>query len=243
MFPLIDKLFRKKEQTPPFCSAIVPAAGSSRRMGGENKLLASIGGAPVIGRTIQALESSPYISEIILAVREEDLLLMADICKAYNVSKPMKLVCGGESRMESVMAALRECDERAAFAAVHDGARPLVSRAVIDSTIERAFACGAAAPAVPVKDTIKVAVGNVVQHTPDRSTLYAIQTPQVFDIDLLSAALQAAADEKAAITDDCSAVERIGKEIYLTAGSYRNLKITTPEDLLLAEAIWLSGEI
>jgi len=240
MIALIEKLFRKKENSPPFCSAIVPAAGSSRRMGGENKLLASIGGAPVIARTIQALEQSPYISEIILAVREEELVLMAEICKAYNVSKPMKLVRGGADRMESVMAALKECDERAAFAAVHDGARPLVSRAVIDAAIERAFSCGAAAPAVPVKDTIKVARGNIVEYTPERATLYAVQTPQVFDIDLLRTALQSAADDNAPVTDDCSAVERLGKEIYLTEGSYENLKITTPEDLLLAEAIWMS---
>lgn len=238
MFQLIQKIWKKKDKELPFCSAIVPAAGSSRRMGGENKLLASLGGAPVIGRTIQALEQSAYINEIILAVREEDLLMMAEICKAYNISKPMKLVVGGESRMESVMAALRECDARVAFAAVHDGARPLVSREVIDSTIEKAFSCSAAAPAVPVKDTIKIAEDNVVKNTPDRSTLFAVQTPQVFDVDLLRSALQSAVDENASVTDDCSAVERLGKEIYLTDGSYENIKITTPEDLLLAEMIW-----
>jgi len=240
MISLLTKLFSKKDAAPPFCSAVVPAAGSSRRMGGENKLLLSLGGAPVIARTVQALEQSEYIAEIILAVREEDLLMMAEICKAYAVSKPLKLVAGGESRQESVMAALRECDSRAAFVAVHDGARPLVERDVIDRTIEQAFSCAAAAPAVPVKDTIKVAAGHIVQNTPERSTLFAVQTPQVFDIDLLRTALQAAADSNASITDDCSAVERLGKEIYLTDGSYTNIKITTPEDLILAEAIWNS---
>ena len=96
----------------------------------------------------------------------------------------------------------------------------------------------AAAPAVPVKDTVKVAAGGVVRHTPDRSTLFAVQTPQVFDRDLLCSALQAARESGAAITDDCSAVERLGKEVSLTEGSYENLKITTPIDLVLAEAIW-----
>jgi len=238
MISILQKIFHKKDAAPPFCSAVVPAAGSSRRMGGENKLLASIAGAPVIARTVQALEQSDYICEIILAVREEDLLTMAEICKAYNVSKPLKLVVGGENRLESVMAALRECDEKAAFVAVHDGARPFVTKTVIDAAIERAFSCAAAAPAVPVKDTIKVAEGNVVKNTPDRATLFAVQTPQVFDIDLLRTALQSAANDGAAITDDCSAVERLGKEIYLTDGSYENIKITTPEDLILAEAIW-----
>lgn len=238
MISLFEKLFRKKDAAPPFCSAVVPAAGSSRRMGGENKLLASLGGAPVIIRTLQALDQSDYICEIILAVREDDLLTMAEICKAYHISKSVKLVVGGEDRVASVMAALRECDERASFAAVHDGARPLVTKEVIDAAIERAFSCSAAAPAVPVKDTIKVAEGRIVRNTPDRATLFAVQTPQVFDIDLLRTALQSAADNHAVITDDCSAVERVGKEIYLTDGSYENIKITTPEDLILAEAIW-----
>jgi len=238
MISLIQKLFPKKDSVPPFCSAVVPAAGSSRRMGGENKLLASLGGAPVIIRTIQALEQSAYISEIILAVRDEDLLLMADMCKAYSISKPLKLVTGGKNRQDSVMSALRECDSRASFVAVHDGARPLVTKDVIDCTIERAFSCAAAAPAVPVKDTVKVAVGHIVQQTPDRSTLFAVQTPQVFDIDLLRSALQSAIDDNAVLSDDCSAVERLGKEIYLTEGSYANMKITTPEDLIFAEAIW-----
>ena len=240
MFQKIKNFLTGRGETPPFCSAVVPAAGSSRRMGGENKLLMSVGGVPVIARTLLALAGSERISEIVVAVREEELLTIAEICKAYEIEKPLKLVAGGESRMDSVMAALAECDSRAELIAVHDGARPLVTAEVIDEAVGRAEEVYAAAPAVPVKDTVKVAVQNVVQSTPDRSELFAVQTPQVFDAALLRAALQAAKEAGESPTDDCAAVERLGKQVYLTQGSYENIKITTPEDLVLAEAIWES---
>lgn len=238
MFQKIKNLLTRRGSEPPFCSAIVPAAGSSQRMGGENKLLMSVGGVPVIARTLLALAGSERISELVVAVREEELLTVAEICKAYEIEKPLKLVTGGESRMASVLAALAECDSRAELIAVHDGARPLVTPEVIDAAIAKAEEVYAAAPAVPVKDTIKVAAQNVVQSTPDRSELFAVQTPQVFDAALLRAALQAAKEAGEPLTDDCAAVERLGKQVYLTAGSYENIKITTPEDLILAEAIW-----
>lgn len=209
-------------------------------MGGENKLLMSIGGVPVIARTLLALAGSERISELVVAVREEELLTIAEICKAYEIEKPLKLVAGGASRMESVLAALAECDSRAELIAVHDGARPLVTAEVIDEAVEKAAEVYAAAPAVAVKDTVKVARQNVVQSTPDREELFAVQTPQVFDAALLRAALQAAKEAEAVLTDDCAAVERLGKQVYLTRGSYENIKITTPEDLVLAEAIWES---
>ena len=135
--------------------------------------------------------------------------------------------------------ALEECDPRATLAAVHDGARPLVTVDVIDEAVRRAAECYAAAPAVPVKDTIKEAgEDGVVTATPDRSRLFAVQTPQVFDMDLLKGALKAALDAGITLTDDCGAVERLGKQVVLTKGSYENIKITTPEDLILAQAIW-----
>ena len=237
------KALRARREQRPFCSALVPAAGSSRRMGGENKLLLPLGGMPVIARTLLALSGSDLVDEIIVAVRQEDLLTMADAARACGMEKPLKIVAGGESRTASVLAALAACDERAEFAAVHDGARPLVTRRVIDETIRRAFSCAAAAPAVPVKDTVKVAgPDRVVVETPPRETLFAVQTPQVFDRALLAAALRSALDDGAALTDDCSAVERLGKEVYLTEGDYENLKITTPEDLVTAEAIWAHRE-
>lgn len=184
-----------------------------------------------------ALNGAELVDEIVVAVREEDLLPTGDLCRIYGVSKPVKIVRGGETRLASVLAASLECREDAAFLAVHDGARPLADPALIDRVVALAHRTNAAAPAVPVKDTIKVIRDNVVVSTPPREELRAIQTPQVFDAQLLRAALQAAAASGVEVTDDCSAVERLGKEVYLTEGSYENLKITTPEDLLLAEGL------
>lgn len=237
MLGFLKRLFAGPEERRPFCSAILAAGGSYSRMGGENKLFASVGGMPVLARSVLALAGSPLVDEIVIAVREEDLLAAADLCKAYGLEKPLKIVVGGATRLESVMAALLECSDQSQLVAVHDGARPLVTREIIDRTIEKAQEAYAAAPAVPVKDTIKVAENGIVLETPDRSKLFSVQTPQVFDRSLLSAALQAAKDAGTTVTDDCSAVERLGKEVYLTEGSYENIKITTPEDLALAEAI------
>ena len=238
MKKLFSKLFhKKKKEAHPFCSAIVAAAGSSRRMEGENKLLLPLDGIPVLARTLMALNGAELVDEIVVAVREEDLLPTGDLCRIYGVSKPVKIVRGGETRLAAVLAASLECRADAAFLAVHDGARPLADPALIDRVVALAHRTNAAAPAVPVKDTIKVIRDNVVVSTPPREELRAIQTPQVFDAQLLRAALQAAAASGVEVTDDCSAVERLGKEVYLTEGSYENLKITTPEDLLLAEGL------
>ena len=234
---LIKKLLGRKDNSRPICSAVVPAAGSSSRMGGENKLFMMLDGIPVLARTLLALDSAALVDEIVVASRESDLLAIADLCRDYGVRKPVKIVLGGESRLESVLLATLECRQDAAFRAVHDGARPLADGAFIDAVIAHAQRTNAAAPAVPVKDTIKVARDGVVESTPDRSLLFAVQTPQVFDAQLLRAALQSAKEADAAVTDDCSAVERLGKSVYLTEGSYENIKITTPEDMILAAAI------
>ena len=233
---LFSKLFGKKENKAdhPFCSVIVAAAGSSRRMEGQNKLMLPLDGIPVLARTLLALDGSRLIDEIVVAVQEEDLLPTGDLCRLYGVTKPVKIVRGGESRLDSVLAAAMECREDAAFLAVDDGARPLADPELIDRVVALAHRTNAAAPAVPVKDTIKVVRDGRVESTPDRALLRAVQTPQVFDAQLLRAALQSAQTLGAEITDDCSAVERLGKEVYLTEGSYENIKITTPEDMLLA---------
>ena len=233
----LSKLFSKEKKTYPICSAVVAAAGSSSRMGGANKLLLPLEGIPVLARTLRALDDAQLITEIVIAAREEDLLAIGDLCKTYGISKPVKIVRGGDTRVASVLAAALECREDGAFIAVHDGARPLAEPELIDSVIQLAFRTNAAAPAVPVKDTIKVVEDGKVVSTPDRESLRCIQTPQVFDAALLRAALQAAVAADLPITDDCSAVERMGKEVYLTEGSYENIKITTPEDMALAAAI------
>ena len=155
----------------------------------------------------------------------------------------MKIVRGGASRLESVYLASLECRADTAFLAVHDGARPLATPELIDRTIALAHRTNAAAPAVPVKDTIKIVQDGRVTGTPDRDSLRAIQTPQVFDAALLRAALESARTTGEVLTDDCSAVERLGKEIYLTDGSYENIKITTPEDLALAAELLHQREV
>ena len=237
MNKLIKKIFHRTAEDHPYCSAIVPAAGSSRRMGGENKLLMQVGGMPVLARTLLALDHARLVDEIVIATREEDLMLIGDLCKQFAITKPVKIVRGGDTRQESVLAAALECRPEGKFIAVHDGARPLATPELIDSVIALAHKTNAAAPGVPVKDTIKVVRDGKVVSTPDRDTLRAIQTPQVFDAQLLRAALQSAVEKGASITDDCSAVELLGKEVYLTEGSYENIKITTPEDVAQAEEI------
>ena len=227
-------LRRIKDANRPRCAALVAAAGASSRMGGVNKLLEPLDGVPVLVRTLVSFQLAEEVDEIVVAAREEDLLPVGDLCKIYGITKPVKIVRGGESRQESVYLASLECREDAAFLAVHDGARPLASPALIDAVISLAYRTNAAAPAVPVKDTIKVVRDGKVEATPPRDSLRAIQTPQAFDAALLRGALQSARDTGVEVTDECSAVELLGKEIYLTEGAYENIKITTPEDLLLA---------
>ena len=239
---LWQKLFPDHRPATPYCSALIAAAGSSQRMAGENKLLLPLGGKSVLAHTLQAVDAAAGVNEIVIAAREEDLVKFAELCKLWGIQKPVKIIVGGKTREESVLRAAIEANENADLLAVQDGARPFVTPELIDSVIEAARVHFAAAPAIPVKDTVKVAVDGVVRETPDRSLLYAVQTPQVFDAQLLRAALKSAVDAGAVLTDDCSAVERLGKEIYLIAGLEENIKITTPLDMILAEAILAKRE-
>ena len=239
---LWQKLFPDHRPATPYCSALIAAAGSSQRMAGENKLLLPLGGKSVLAHTLQAVDAAAGVDEIVIAAREEDLVKFAELCKLWGIQKPVKIIVGGKTREESVLRAAIEANENADLLAVQDGARPFVTPELIDSVIEAARVHFAAAPAIPVKDTVKVAVDGVVRETPDRSLLYAVQTPQVFDAQLLRAALKSAVDAGAVLTDDCSAVERLGKEIYLIAGLEENIKITTPLDMILAEAILAKRE-
>ncbi len=225
------------------CAALVAAAGSSSRMGGVNKLLLPLDGVPVLARTLEALQRAEQVDEVIVAAREEDLVPISQLCRTYGISKCTKVIRGGETRVHSVMLAALEASPDTELLAVQDGARPLVAPDLIDRVITAASRCGAAAPAVMVKDTIKsVRPDGAVVETLPRDTLRAVQTPQVFEADLLKAALQAALEENAPITDDCSAVERLGKTVYLVEGDERNLKITTLTDMILAEALLQAEE-
>ena len=230
------KKFRDAQR--PCCAALVAAAGSSSRMGGVNKLLQPLDGIPVLARTLTALQMARRIDEIVVAAREEDFLEISQLCRTYGITKCTKVIRGGESRAHSVLLAALEAGEGMELLAVQDGARPLVTPELIDAVAEAAARTGAAAPAVAVKDTIKsVREDGTVAETLDRSALRAVQTPQIFEGSLLKAALQAAVEGDIPVTDDCSAVERLGKRVYLVDGDEENLKITTPVDLILAEAI------
>lgn len=231
--------FKKiREAQRPYCTALVAAAGSSTRMGeGVNKLLEPLSGVPVLARTLQALNRAAGIDAIVIAAREEEILPFSDLCRTYGITKPVKVVRGGDSRTESVLCAALEADSRTRLFAVQDGARPLVTPELIDRVVVKAARCNAAAPAIPVTDTIKVAREGRVEHTLNRDALMAVQTPQAFEADLLKAALQKAIESGTPVTDDCSAVEHLGKIVYLVEGSAENLKITTPLDLVIAEAI------
>ena len=233
---------RVREARRPRCAALVAAAGSSNRMGGGDKQLLELDGVPVLVRTLLALQNARRVDTIVVAAREEHLVEISRLCKEYGITKCAKVVRGGESRVHSVLLAALEAGD-AELLAVQDGARPLTTPELIDEVIALAERCGAAAPAVAVKDTVKaVNSDDTVERTLDRSTLRAIQTPQVFQADLLKAALQAALESGAEITDDCSAVERLGKVVYLIDGNEENLKITTPMDLVIAEAILAERE-
>lgn len=235
------KKFKKKSR--PRCAALVAAAGSSSRMGGVNKLLQSLDGMPVLARTLTALQRAELVDDIIIATREEDLVEISHLCHTYGITKCTKVVRGGESRVHSVLLAAMEASADTDLLAVQDGARPLVTPELIDRVITVAVRCAAAAPAVPVKDTVKtVKDGGAVEETLERDTLRAVQTPQVFSADLLKAALQSAVENNLPITDDCSAVERLGKVVFLVEGDEKNLKITTPTDLILAEALLRARE-
>lgn len=233
----LKRLFRRDRAETAFCSAVVPAAGSSSRMEGQDKILLPLGDVPLFLHTLRALDACPRIHEIVVVTREDLIVPISQLCRDAALEKVTRVVVGGASRAESVLRGIRETDPDAALIAIHDGARPLVSQALLDAVIARAEESGAAAPAVPVKDTIKRAVGHVVESTPDRSELFAVQTPQVFDADLIRGALARALEEGAELTDDCSAVERMGMKVSLTEGDYMNLKVTTPEDMVLAEAL------
>ncbi len=227
----------------PCCGVVIAAAGSGQRMQGMDKLLTELCGRPVIAHTIAAFEEADCIHEIVIVARKDQQDVMEDLVKTYGFQKVRTVVPGGGTRAESVQRGLAALGREMDLAAVQDGARPLVTAKLITETVERAVRSHAAAPAVPVKDTIKlVDEDQRVEETPDRARLRAVQTPQVFQRDLLLAAWEKARQSGAVYTDDCGAMEALGVPVYLTRGSEENLKITTRLDLVLAEHIMKERE-
>lgn len=225
-----------RNNTRPFCTMVVVAAGSSTRMG-EDKLMARICGAPVLAMTLTAIERCSAVDEIIVVTKSDRIAEIAKFCDEYSISKVTKVLCGGATRAESALAGISEADPKAKVIAIHDGARPLVTDKTITDVVHAAALYSAAAPALPVKDTVKITENGLAITSPDRNTLVAVQTPQAFNAELIKAALTDAVMKEITITDDCSAVEALGIPVHLVDGDERNIKITTPVDLIIAEAL------
>lgn len=216
--------------------AIIVAAGSGSRMkSSKNKLLLPLGGKTVIERTVKTFEDIPQIGEIIVVCREEELERMSSILPGDKIT----FVIGGKTRQESVKNAVETIDpDECETVIIHDGARPLVTKEEILETLEEAKRTGAAATGVFVKDTIKVINEDyVITDTPDRTKLVAIHTPQIFNLKLYLKAMEKAAMQKKDFTDDCKLLENIGVPVSVVIGEYGNIKITTPEDIPMAQAI------
>ena len=217
-------------------SAVIVSAGNSSRMGGINKQFLEIGNMSVIARSISVFQNCSLINEIVVVTRENDIKAIKDIVEKHKFSKVTAVVKGGETRQLSVYNGVKATSLDSDYVAIHDGARPLVTEKVIKDTLSVAFDCGAATTGVKVKDTIKVVnENNEIIDTPDRSVMRAVQTPQIFAKDLYLNAVKSVPDSKN-FTDDCMLIEAYGKTVEFVDGDYENIKITTPEDVALAES-------
>jgi len=217
--------------------AIIVAAGESQRMGGIDKVFAPLGGKPVLSYVLDAFESCPAISQIVVVSRK-NLERCRKLIVEKGLSKPIEVCAGGRRRQDSVAAGLKllNCD----WVVIHDGARPLVTRDLIERGLEAAKETGAAVAAIPVTDTIKVANDDgIVLQTPPRQNLWAVQTPQVFRYGLIAEAYKKANSE---VSDDASLVEQLGYKVKLYMGAHDNIKITTSHDLLIAETWQKDGK-
>jgi 2-C-methyl-D-erythritol 4-phosphate cytidylyltransferase len=225
---------RTGEQAREHVSAIIVAAGAGVRMGGIDKLFADVGGMPLLARTLAAFEECPSVDQIILVASESNLDRCWKLVRAYGFKKVTELVPGGARRQDSVQQGLDRVKD-SPWVLIHDGVRPFIDDSMVAAGIEAAREHGAAVAAVPVKDTIKVVnADHLVRNTPKRESLWIAQTPQVFRTEVIRAAYRDAFGD---FTDDAMLLERLGQPVKVYQGSYENIKITTPEDLDLAECI------
>lgn len=226
---------RITENENRFVSAVIVSAGNSTRMGGINKQFLEIRNIPVLIHTLRVFDRAECIDEIVVVTRECDIESVKSLTGSYDLKKVTKVVKGGETRQMSVFNGVVSTSEKSNIVAIHDGARPLVTENVINNTLEQALLFGAAATGVKVKDTVKqVNDNNDIVATPDRNYLRFIQTPQIFDKSLYLDAVNTVENSKD-FTDDCMLIEAYGKIVKFVDGDYENIKITTPEDVELAE--------
>ncbi|MFS1516776.1 2-C-methyl-D-erythritol 4-phosphate cytidylyltransferase [Bacillus sp. SCS-151] len=216
---------------------VIPAAGQGKRMNvGMNKLFMSLQSTPIIAHTLKVFENDPHCVGIVLVINSLDEQYMREIVEENNFSKIEKIVYGGDERQHSVHMGLKAV-HNVDIVLIHDGARPFIKTEHIHSLVNTAYKDGAAVLAVPVKDTVKRVLDLKVEETFERSSLWAVQTPQAFRISLLEEAHEQAIKDKYIGTDDASLVERLNKQVMIVEGDYQNIKITTPEDIKFAHAI------
>ncbi len=229
--------FEPVAEPPERVTAIVVAAGNATRMGRDKQMIPLLG-IPVLARSLHAFDLCPFIRHIVVVARESAIAAVDALCRQYEIAKLTRIVPGGDTRQESVLHGVRACPEDTEYYAIHDGARPLVTQDCIRSAIQGAVRYGAAAAGMRVKDTIKrIGAGGRVLKTPERDGLVAVQTPQVFRRELYHEAVRRSAGQGWEVTDDCALCERAGFEVYITPGCYSNIKITTQEDVAIAEAL------
>ena len=224
-------------------AVIIPSAGKGSRMGGRKKNYLPLSGRPVLAHTLEPFNNSPLVKEIILVVPDGDIdFCSKEIVERYGFSKVTSIVPGGKERQDSVINGLDAVSGNLDIIAIHDGARALVTTEIVEATLRAAFLNGAAVCAVPLKDTIKevtpeAADGVFIARTVTRDTLRAVQTPQAFKPDIINRAYQEAASSHFVGTDSSSLVERLGIRVAIVEGSYENIKITTPDDIIVAGEI------
>lgn len=217
-------------------TGVVPAAGLGSRFGGStDKQFISLRGKPLFIWALQALDAVPEISEIIPVFKDGDMEFGINLIEEYGISKVRRIAPGGKERQDSVFHGLKLVDAKKGIVLVHDGVRPLLEPALVSGAIAQLTDCDGVVVGVPVKDTIKEVKDGKVRHTLRRDMLWAVQTPQIFRYETLFAAYEKAAKESFCSTDDSALVERYGGRIKMVMGSYLNIKITTPEDLKIAE--------
>ncbi|KJF26038.1 2-C-methyl-D-erythritol 4-phosphate cytidylyltransferase [Clostridium aceticum] len=220
--------------------AIIVAAGKGKRMGRElNKQYILLENKPIVAYTLEVFEESEHVDEVILVVGENEMSFAQDnIIEKYGFKKIKQVVSGGKERQDSVYRGLLAIKEQCEIVVIHDGARPFLEKELLKKAVETAENIGAAIIAVPVKDTIKVVSEEMeVIDTPNRSLMWAVQTPQVFRYALLKEAYGRLIEEGLCATDDAMVVEKYGHTVKVIQGNYENIKITTPEDLVVAEGI------
>ena len=218
-------------------SVVIVCAGNSTRMGGANKILLPLGDRLVIGVTMLAFERCESVKEIVIVAREDDIPAIKAEAEAAGVTKLVACTTGGATRQESVINGVKLISKEAELVAVHDGARPLVKPEHIEKVIKDASVFGGATLGAPVKDTIKIVEDGLITDTPPRKSLYITQTPQIFKRSLYFEGIDFALEHGLDFTDDCQLVEAIGGKVAMTVGDYTNIKITTPEDIKIAETL------